>query len=152
MIRGSPKPWALGFTTAHARSAVLSDFDCCIARSNIPPTKLMRKQTLYSSDRRRPAGFVTFTPSTFALGRDIIKHRQKATKEEENRHEPFQNHRAFPAADPVCDLGRKTFVVHQKEIDLARIVHQHFLEAVWKQMASLEKSCLSNQGGRPSAP
>ena len=92
--------------------------------------------TFYSSDLRRAAGLVTFTPRTFAL-QDVHQHLRG---EPAACNVPLKNECPVAAADVVRDLGRKAFVVHEEKVNFPDVVHQELLKAIGKEMAGL-KSC-----------
>jgi hypothetical protein len=94
-----------------------------------------KDRTIYSSVRRRAAGFVTFTPSTLALS---IPCNVGSKKMKENvAYEPFQNRDAIPTAHTVSNLGSKAFVMHEKKIDLPHIINQELLETIGEEVTSL---------------
>lgn len=75
----------------------------------------------YSSDRRRAAGFVTFTPKTFALYKSRSLQLAHPVHQQVNTNIPLKNQNAVAAADVVCDLRRKAFVVHQEKVDFSYV-------------------------------
>jgi len=93
---------------------------------------------IYSSDRRRPSGFVTLTPNTLALQErktcEIDLHEAKIS--------PIENSSTVSAAHIVRDLSSEGLVVHEENIDFAGVFHEEFLESAREKMSSLEKKKL----------
>jgi hypothetical protein len=94
--------------------------------------RLVTLRNIYSSVRNRAAGFVTFTPSTFALKMQDQIGTGKLDAFTITDDLPFENCHAIPAAHTVCDFRCEAFVVHQEQIDFPYIMDQEFLETVWK--------------------
>jgi hypothetical protein len=90
--------------------------------------------TDYSSVRSRPAGFVTFTPSTLALQTQYI---MSMAKKSDRNIVPFKDDDAVPAAHVVSYLGSKALVVHEKEVHFPNIIDYNFFQTVRKKMACL---------------
>ncbi len=94
-------------------------------------------RTIYSSDRRRAAGFVTLIPRTFALSkqRKILESAPK--KDGTQTNVPIENSSAVAAAHIVGNFGSEALVVHKEKVDFSDVVDKELLETVGEQMARL---------------
>lgn len=88
-------------------------------------THELTQSSNYSSDRKRAAALVTFTPSAFALYG--CKLYQLLGWSLEQADAPLQDGNPVAAAHTMCNLRREAFIVHQQQVHISHIVDKQLL-------------------------